>query len=59
MKSNANNEHKRKIRMARKMMTSDEVKSGTPIFQSIAWKERAKAKQFQEIKKVKRGIIKR
>ena len=33
--------HKRKVRMARKMMTQDEIKRGIPVFSSFAWNERS------------------
>ena len=37
--------HKDKIKMARKMLTKEERKNHTPLFQSSAWEKRAQSRQ--------------
>jgi hypothetical protein len=32
--------HKRKIKMARRMMSPDEIKAGVPVFDSFRWRVR-------------------
>lgn len=32
--------HKQKVKMAKKMLSSEEVRNGTPKFQSAAWEDR-------------------
>lgn len=39
-KTNASANHVSKIKMARAMLTREEKRSHTPIFDSVAWKER-------------------
>jgi len=35
--------HKEKVKLARKLRTNDELKSGVPIFQSESWEKRKEA----------------
>lgn len=56
-KSNASNAHKRKVKMARKMMKPYELKIGVGTFESTNWKKRKEQLKFNEVKKIKRGII--
>ena len=38
-----NMKHKEKIKLARRLRTNDELKSGVPIFQSENWEKRKEA----------------
>ena len=44
--------HTDKIKLARKMLTKEEIQKKTPIFQSNAWESRKEAKR-QKINKTK------
>gem|GEM_PF-6113697 len=47
--------HKQKVKMARKMMSREETKNHTSIFQSKAWEERAKAKRNKQLNQGKKN----
>lgn len=43
--------HNQKRKLARKMLTREEIKKGVPIFQSEKWSARAEEKAIKEDKK--------
>ncbi len=43
--------HKKKIQMARKMRTKEEIKNHTPLFQSKAWEQRNGARFLKELRR--------
>lgn len=47
-------QHNKKKRLARKMMSKAEIKAKTPIFQSAAWEARKEAKKRKVAKTIAR-----
>jgi hypothetical protein len=47
--------HEQKVKKARKMITSFEVKKHIPLFSSTQWNERANAKRLKEQNKFTHG----
>ena len=47
--------HEQKVKKARKMITSIEVKHHVPLFSSTQWNERANAKRLKEQNKFTHG----
>ena len=45
--------HKIKVRMARRMLSQAEIKSGCPIFASQAWNARLTARAIKHAKRTK------
>ncbi len=54
--------HKDKLKLARKLLTPQEIKDHVPPFQSVAWDERQKAIKIRisnriiKIKKIKKKV---
>ena len=42
--------HKNKMRLARKMMTAQEIRKRIPIFQSKQWEQRTLARRSKQLK---------
>lgn len=47
--------HKQKVKMARKMLSREEIKNHTSIFQSKAWDERVEAKRNKQLNQGKKN----
>lgn len=45
--------HKKKVKMARKMMSREEIKRGVNIFDSEAWNNRADQRNKKELARIK------
>jgi len=45
-------DHKEKLKLARKMMTKQEIKNRVPPFQSKAWESRVQARENKVIKRI-------
>lgn len=48
--------HKNKIKLARKMMSRDEIERHVPIFDSKNWQDRAEARKNKEWAKIKKPV---
>lgn len=51
--------HKKKVKMARKMLSKKEIKNHTPIFQSDAWEQRKDSKLERVIRQREQALKRR